>query len=115
MRDTFFSTGGDRGKHNALGIGYSGNAKDTVRLDSRWSEGKSTEAQAEDSLLAAASPQIGYGRIFAPNPHPGSDLLCTFGLKLSVNSILGAYYAKDSPKLWFWRTGKIKWSYRHHD
>lgn len=40
MRDTSFSTGRDQGKDNALSIGSAGYSKDTVKLNSRWSERK---------------------------------------------------------------------------
>jgi len=108
MRDTFFNTSGDQGKDNALSIGSAGYSNDTVKLNSRWNEGNCTEAQAEDDLLAAASwelvekPTV-QGSAKAVSSFPTLTLavtyFCTFRLELSVNSILGAYYAKNFPQL----------------
>lgn len=108
MRDTFFSAGGDQDKSNALSIDSGGLSNDTVELNSRRNQGGCTEAQAEDDLLAAASwelvekPTV-QGSANAVSSLPTLTLavayFCTFGLELSVNSILGAYYAKNFPRL----------------
>ena len=108
MRDTFFSTAGDQSKDNALSIDSGGLSNDTVKLNSRKNQGHCSEAQAEDDLLAAASwelvekPTV-QGSAKAVSSFPTFTLaiayFCTFGIELSVNSILGAYYAKNFPQL----------------
>lgn len=116
MRDTFFSTV-DQSKDNALSIDSAGHSSDTVKLNSRRAHGHGADAQTqEDDLLAAASwelvekPTV-HGSTVAVSSWPIITLcvvyFCTFGLELSVNSVLGAYYAKNFPRLG--ETGSGSW------
>ena len=108
MRESFFSTAREQGKGNARSIDSGGLSNDSVNLNSRQNRGHCSEAQAEDDLLAAASwelvdrPTV-QGSAKALSSIPTFTLavayFCTFGLELSVNSILGAYYAKNFPRL----------------
>ena len=117
MRDTFFSNAGDQGKGNALSIDSAGLSNDTVKLNSRRNQGHCSEAQAlEDDLLAAASWELVEKPTVQRSAKAVSSLptltlavtyFCTFGLELSVNSILGAYYANNFPRLG--ETGSGSW------
>ena len=108
MRESFFSTAREQGNGNAQSIDSGGLSNDTVKLNSRKNQGPCSEAQAEDDLLTAASwelvdkPTV-QGSAKAVSSLPTFTLavayFCTFGLELSVNSILGAYYAKNFPEL----------------
>ncbi|KAI4112412.1 MAG: hypothetical protein LQ345_006436 [Seirophora villosa] len=118
MRDTFFSatTAGDK-KGNASSIDSGGLANDTIQLNSRRGQGRDTDAQArEDDLLTAASWEL------VEEPTVESSLravgtlstftllvvyFCSFGVELCVNSILGAYYARNFPTLG--QTGSGSW------
>ncbi|KAI4280708.1 MAG: hypothetical protein L6R38_004236 [Xanthoria sp. 2 TBL-2021] len=116
MRDTFLTTNTTGNKQwNASSID-SGN--DTVQLNSSKGHGQFTDAQAqEDDLLTAASWEL----VEKPTVKSALGALCTlptltllvvyfcsFGTELSVNSILGAYYAKNFPDLG--QTGSGSWA-----
>ena len=108
MRDTFFSSIGARKDHktaSAHSIDSGGLANDTVKLHSGRDQGNYFDMQAnEDDILAAASWELvekpTYQRTMkAVSSFPTLALavayLCSFGTELAVNSILGAYYAKN--------------------
>ncbi|KAL8906088.1 MAG: hypothetical protein Q9171_006410 [Xanthocarpia ochracea] len=116
MRDTFFSTNTvGNGQGNASSID-SGN--DTVELNSTKRHGHFTDAQAqEDNLLTAASWELVEkptvkGSLEALCTLPTLTLLvvyfCSFGTELCINSILGAYYARNFPTLG--QTGSGSWA-----
>ncbi|KAL8961377.1 MAG: hypothetical protein Q9183_005316, partial [Haloplaca sp. 2 TL-2023] len=116
MRDTFLTastTGNKQGNASSIDSG-----NDTVQLNSRKGNGHFTDAQAqEDDLLTAASwelveqPSV-KNSIGALCTMPTLTLLvvyfCSFGTELSVNSILGAYYARNFPDLG--QTGSGSWA-----
>lgn len=113
MRDTFFSTKGNRKKGNALSID---SQNDTVKLNSRRDLSSSTEAPTrEDDLLTAASWEL----VEKPTVQNSAKALsclptmtlvvayfCSFGIELSVNSILGAFYDQQFPSLGQTGSGK---------
>ena len=107
MRETFFSTIGTRKdrKVQAPSIESAGLSNDTIGLKSSPAEANFSETQAhEDDILAAASwelvekPTV-QGTIKAISSLPTLALsvayFCSFGCELAVNSILGAYYARN--------------------
>ncbi|KAI4261598.1 MAG: hypothetical protein L6R42_003206, partial [Xanthoria sp. 1 TBL-2021] len=116
MRDTFLTintTGNKQGNASSMDSG-----NDTVQLNSSKGHGQFTDAQAqEDDLLTAASWEL----VEKPTVKSALGALCTlptltllvvyfcsFGTELSVNSILGAYYAKNFPDLG--QTGSGSWA-----
>ena len=119
MRDTFFSASrADNKNANASSIDSTGLASDTIKLNSCRGQGHCTDAQAqEDDLLTAASWEL------VEKPTIESSLkavgtlstltlmvvyFCSFGTELCVNSVLGAYYAKNFPNLG--QTGSGSWA-----
>ncbi|KAL9037543.1 MAG: hypothetical protein Q9180_003658 [Flavoplaca navasiana] len=116
MRDTFLTTNTTGNKHGNASSIDSGN--DTVQLNSSNAHGHFTDTQAqEDDLLTAASWEL----VEKPTVKNSLGALCTlptltllvvyfcsFGTELSVNSILGAYYAKNFPDLG--QTGSGSWA-----
>lgn len=119
MRDTFFSTAAANGtKGNASSIDSGGLSNDTIQLNSTRGQGHFPDAQAqEDDLLTAASwelvekPSV-QSSIKAVGTLPTLTLVvvyfCSFGTELCVNSILGAYYARNFPSLG--QTGSGNWA-----
>ncbi|KAL8952531.1 MAG: hypothetical protein Q9222_001561 [Ikaeria aurantiellina] len=119
MRDTFFSASaaGDK-KGTASSIDSGGLSNDTIQLNSNRGQGHYMDAQAqEDDLLTAASWEL------VEEPTVQSSLtavgslstlslivvyFCSFGTELCVNSILGAYYARNFPTLG--QTGSGSWA-----
>ena len=116
MRDTFLTnntTGNKQGNASSIDSG-----NDTVQLNSSKGHGHFTDAQAqEDDLLTAASWEL----VEKPTVKNSLGALCTlptltllvvyfcsFGTELSVNSVLGAYYAKKFPDLG--QTGSGSWA-----
>jgi len=107
MRETFFSTIGNRKdrKKNAPSIESAGLSNDTIGLKSSRDEGSYTDVQRhEDDILAAASWEVVekptvQGTFKAVSSLPTVALsvtyFCSFGTELAVNTILGAYYAKN--------------------
>lgn len=106
VRDTFFSplhAGNRKGATTSINSGGSGN--DTIKLNSARGQGDYAEMQAkEDDILQAASwelvekPTVSTTtRALAswPTVTVATAYFCTFGTELAVNSILGAYYAKN--------------------
>ncbi|KAL8981954.1 MAG: hypothetical protein Q9205_003409 [Flavoplaca limonia] len=116
MRDTFLTTKTTGNKHGNASSIDSGN--DTVQLNSSQGHGHFIDTQAqEDDLLTAASWEL----VEKPTVKNSLGALCTlptltllvvyfcsFGTELSVNSILGAYYAKNFPDLG--QTGSGSWA-----
>ncbi|KAI4276015.1 MAG: hypothetical protein LQ337_002790 [Flavoplaca oasis] len=116
MRDTFLTTNTMGNKHGNASSIDSGN--DTVQLNSSNAHGHFTDTQTqEDDLLTAASWEL----VEKPTVKNSLGALCTlptltllvvyfcsFGTELSVNSILGAYYAKNFPDLG--QTGSGSWA-----
>lgn len=119
MRDTFFSaaTAGDT-KANASSIDSGGLSNDTMQLNSGTAQGHYTDAQAqEDDLLAAASWELVEEPTIKNSLEAVGTLstltlivvyFCSFGTELCVNSILGAYYARNFPSLG--QTGSGSWA-----
>ncbi|KAL8919367.1 MAG: hypothetical protein Q9208_006820 [Pyrenodesmia sp. 3 TL-2023] len=120
MRDTFFSaaaTGVTKGG-NASSIDSGGLCNDTIQLNSSRGQCHFTEAQAqEDDLLTAASWELVEkptvkSSIKAVGTLPTLTLVvvyfCSFGTELCINSILGAYYARNFPTLG--QTGSGNWA-----
>lgn len=120
MRDTFFSaaTAGDKKGHASSIESGGGQSSDTIKLNSSGGQGHYTGVQAqEDDLLAAASWELVEkptveSSLKAIGTMPTLTLIvayfCTFGTELCVNSILGAYYAKNFPSLG--QTGSGNWA-----
>lgn len=118
MRDTFFSASATGKKGNASSIESGGLSNDTIRLNSNKAQGHYTDAQAqEDDLLTAASWELVEkptveSSLKAVGTLPTLTLIvvyfCSFGTELCVNSILGAYYAKNFPRLG--QTGSGNWA-----
>ena len=119
MRDTFFSTAtaGDK-KLKACSIDSGGLSNDTIKLNSSRGQGHCSNVQAqEDALLTAASwelvekPTV-QNSLKAVGTLPTLTLavvyFCSFGTELCVNSILGAYYAKNFASLG--QTGSGNWA-----
>ncbi|KAL8846390.1 MAG: hypothetical protein Q9221_008503, partial [Calogaya cf. arnoldii] len=116
MRDTFLTTNTTGNKQGNASSIDSGN--DTVQLNSSKGHGHFADAQAqEDDLLTAASWEL----VEKPTVKNSLGALCTlptltllvvylciFGTELSVNSVLGAYYAKNFPDLG--QTGSGSWA-----
>ncbi|KAL8935509.1 MAG: hypothetical protein Q9216_005387 [Gyalolechia sp. 2 TL-2023] len=119
MRDTFFTAAaaGDK-KGNASSIESMGLSNDTIRLNTNKAQGHYTDAQAqEDDLLTAASWELVEkptveSSLKAVGTLPTLTLLVvyfsSFGTELCVNSILGAYYARNFPSLG--QTGSGNWA-----
>ena len=113
MRDTFFSNKADRKKGNALSID---SQNDTVKLNSKRDQSQSSEAQTpEDDLLTAASWELVEKPTARNSAKAVSQLptltlavayFCTFGIELSINSVLGAYYDHQFPSLGQTGSGK---------
>lgn len=121
MRDTFFSgVGRDRkgispsmDSHASPGL-----SNDTIKLNSARGQGHFSETQAqEDDLLAAASWELvekptvqGSTKAILSLPTLALSVayFCSFGTELCVNTILGAYYAQNFPKLG--QTGSGDWA-----
>lgn len=107
LRDTFFSTLGDRKDkmNSAPSIDSGGAPSDTMKLNSSRNQGNFPEMHAqEDDILAAASWELVekptlQGTVKSISSLPTLALsvayLCSFGTELAINSILGAYYAKN--------------------
>ncbi|CAD6585484.1 MAG: hypothetical protein ASARMPREDX12_002011 [Alectoria sarmentosa] len=121
MRDTFFSgIGRDRkGIAPSMKSGASpGLSNDTIKLNSARGRGHFSETQAqEDDLLAAASWELvekptvqGSAKAIwsLPTLALSAAYFCSFGTELCVNTILGAYYAQNFPKLG--QTGSGDWA-----
>lgn len=119
MRDTFFSAAAAGGtKGNASSIDSGGLSNDTIQLNSNRGQGHFTDAQAqEDDLLTAASWELVEkptveSSLRAVGTLPTLTLVvvyfCSFGTELCVNSILGAYYARNFPTLG--QTGSGNWA-----
>ncbi|KAG8533816.1 uncharacterized protein KY384_001557 [Bacidia gigantensis] len=117
MRDTFFTTVGDRNNHApSLDLGNISN--DTVKLNSSRARDDSYGVQShEDDLLAAASWELvetptyqGTARaVFSlPTAFLVGAYFATFGTELAVNSFLGAYYHKNFDGLG--QTGSGNWA-----
>ena len=120
MRDTFFPTIGDRNDRNlqAPSIDSGGLANDTVKLNAGRARNDNYGAQThEDDLLAAASWEL----VEKPTYHGTATAvfslstatlvatyMATFGTELAVNSVLGAFYAKNFPRLG--QTGSGNWA-----
>lgn len=109
VRDTFFSTLGKR-KGAATSINSAGSGNDTIKLNSARGQAHGnpeeySEMQAkEDDILQAASWEL----VEKPTVHTTLNAVaslstltvvvayfCSFGTELAINSILGAYYAKN--------------------
>lgn len=106
VRDTYFSTlhaGNRKGASTSINSGGSGN--DTIKLNSARGQGDYAEMQAhEDDILQAASWELVEKPTVSttikalaswPTVTVATAYFCTFGTELAVNSILGAYYAKN--------------------
>lgn len=116
MRDTFFSSAatGDQ-KGNASSIDSGELANDTIKLNSNRGQGHCADAQAqEDDLLTAASWELVEKPTIKSSVKAVGTLstltlivvyFCSFGTELCVNSILGAYYARNFPDLGQTRSG----------
>lgn len=108
LRDTFFSSAGHRKDRKTLATSISsngGSSNDTVQLKSPCGQGNYSEMQAhEDDILTAASWELverptkkSTARTIASLPTLTLSVVyfCSFGTELAVNTILGAYYAKN--------------------
>ena len=121
MRDTFFS--GVRKDRKGISPSMDstsspGFSNDTIKLNSARGRGHYSETQAqEDDLLAAASWEL----VEKPTVKGSATAIlslstlalsvayfCSFGTELCVNTILGAYYAKNFSKLG--QTGSGNWA-----
>ena len=119
MRDTFFTTVGDRnGNGHAPSIDSGGMSNDTVKLNNSQHRTDNYGAQShEDDLLAAASWELVekptyHGTIGAVLSLPTITVIvayfCSFGTELAVSQVLGAYYHKQFPDLG--QTGTGNWA-----
>lgn len=108
LRDTFFSSAGHRKDRKTLATSISsngGSSNDTVQLKSPRGQGNYSEMQAhEDDILTAASWELvekptkkSTARTIASLPTLTLSVVyfCSFGTELAVNTLLGAYYAKN--------------------
>lgn len=117
MRDTFFSSAGDRNGH-APSIDSGGFSNDTIKLNAGRTQGQFSDSQAqEDDLLKAASWELVekptnkniLEAIISPSTQAlGIAYFCSFGTELCINSILGAYYNDKFPRLG--QTGSGSWA-----
>ena len=121
MRDTFFSGIGRDRKGTAPSMDSAaspGLSNDTIKLNSDRGQGHFSETQAqEEDLLAAASWELvekptiqGSTKVILSLPTLALSVayFCSFGTELCVNTILGAYYAQQFPKLG--QTGSGDWA-----
>ena len=117
MRDTFFTTVGDRSGH-APSIDSGGLANDTVKLNSNRHRANNYGAQShEDDLLTAASWELVerptyHGTMSTVMSLPTLTVVmayfASFGTELAVSQILGAYYHKQFPDIG--QTGSGNWA-----